>query len=167
MSGVSGIAVVDRDGKLIGNTSAKDLKLFMLDRGTLSLDKDILTYLSQIRQREHIDEVHPSCSVQVTATIGHVIELMAATKYHRVFLTDKEGRPIGVLSLSDVLKFAVSDPASSMNLQAGLAQQHRVTEVTGEHRGSFSASAREGFASLNASPQTTPTVAGSTPTFTL
>ena len=109
VSGVSGLAVIDKDGKLVGNTSARDLKLFVLDRGHLSLDVPIMTYLSQIRQLEHIDEVHPSCSVTLSATIGYVMELMAATKYHRVFIIDVQARPIGVLSVTDILRFACAD----------------------------------------------------------
>jgi len=130
---VSGVAVVDNNGKLVGNTSAKDLKLFMLDRGNLSLDQLIMEYLSAIRQREMVNEAHPSCSVQLSASIGHVIELMSATKYHRVFLVDKEGRPIGVLSVTDILRFACADLATANHLQIGLA---RLSDE--QHRGSLS-----------------------------
>ena len=132
VSNVSGVAVVDANGKLVGNTSAKDLKLFMLDRGNLSLDQLIMEYLSAIRQRELVNEVHPSCSVTVSASIGHVIELMHATKYHRVFVVDKEGRPIGVLSVTDILRFACADQATVNHLQLGLAR------LSDEHRGSLS-----------------------------
>ena len=133
VSGVSGLAVVDSSGKLVGNTSAKDLKLFMLDRGSLSLDMAIMEYLSAIRQRELVsNEVHPSCSVTLSSSIGHVIELMSATKYHRVFVVDKEGRPIGVLSVTDILRFACADQATVNHLQQGLAR------LSDEHRGSLS-----------------------------
>ena len=133
VSGVSGLAVVDSNGKLVGNTSAKDLKLFMLDRGSLSLDMAIMEYLSSIRQRELVsNEVHPSCSVTLSSSIGHVIELMSATKYHRVFVVDIEGRPIGVLSVTDILRFACADQATVNHLQQGLAR------LSDEHRGSLS-----------------------------
>ena len=148
VSNVSGVAVVDGMGKLVGNTSAKDLKLFMLDRGNLSLDQLILDYLSAIRQRELTNEVHPSCSVTVSASIGHVIELMHATKYHRVFVVDKEGRPIGVLSVTDILRFACADQATVNHLQLGLAR------LSDEHRGSLSGTS--GLAAFQASlPQAT------------
>jgi len=131
VSNVSGVAVVDSAGKLVGNTSAKDLKLFMLDRGNLSLDQLIMEYLSAIRQRELVNEVHPSCSVTVSASIGHVIELMHATKYHRVFVVDPNMRPIGVLSVTDILRFACADQATLNHLQLGLAR------LSDEHRGSL------------------------------
>ena len=131
VSNVSGVAVVDANGKLVGNTSAKDLKLFMLDRGNLSLDQLIMEYLSAIRQRELVNEVHPSCSVTLSASIGHVIELMHATKYHRVFVVDREGRPVGVLSVTDILRFACADQATLNHLQLGLAR------LSDEHRGSL------------------------------
>ena len=132
VSGVSGLAVVDSSGKLVGNTSAKDLKLFMLDRGSLSLDMAIMEYLSAIRQRELNDVAHPSCSVTLSSPIGHVIELMSATKYHRVFVVDPQGRPIGVLSVTDILRFACADQATVNHLQQGLAR------LSDEHRGSLS-----------------------------
>ena len=132
VSGVSGLAVVDAGGNLVGNTSARDLKLFMLDRGSLSLDMPLMEYLSAIRQRELVDAVHPSCSVGLQSSIGHVIELMSATKYHRVFVVDAQGRPIGVLSVTDILRFACADQATVNHLQQGLAR------LSDEHRGSLS-----------------------------
>jgi CBS domain-containing protein len=152
VSGVSGVAVVDGSGKLVGNTSAKDLKLFMLDRGSLSLDQLIMEYLSAIRQREMQDVRHPSCSVQLSASIGHVIELMSATKYHRVFVVDKEARPIGVLSVTDILRFACADQATANHLQIGLA---RLSDE--QHRGSLSgASGAAALSSFSLSPVQTP-----------
>lgn len=88
VNSVSGIAIVDREGKLVGNTSARDLKFFVLNKGTLSLDAPIQDYLSRIRQRDlaHEEARHPSCSVGLSTTLGHCIGLLAATGYHRVSL---------------------------------------------------------------------------------
>jgi CBS domain-containing protein len=76
------------------------------------LDECILDYLAQIRQREDpAMETHPSCAVSLNQSLGHVVGLMAATKHHRVFLVDSERKPIGVVSVSDVMKFAGADEA--------------------------------------------------------
>lgn len=115
VSGVSGIAVVDAQGKLCANTSARDLKLFVLNRGSLSLDVSIIDYLSQIRQRSDVGfENHPSCSVGLSSSIGHVMSLMHATKYHRVFIVDGLNKPIGVLSVTDILRFACADHVGAL-----------------------------------------------------
>jgi CBS domain-containing protein len=111
-SGVSGIGVVDNEGKLVGNTSARDLRLYVANKGKISLDECILDYLAQIRQREDpAMECHPSCAVSLQQSLGHVIGLMFATKHHRVFLVDGDRKPIGVVSVSDVMKFAGADEA--------------------------------------------------------
>jgi len=40
--------------------------------------------------------------------IGHVINLLAKTGYHRVFVVDKDIKPVGVISVADIVKFAIS-----------------------------------------------------------
>jgi len=103
---VSGLAIVDEDGMLIGQTSANDLKLFVLDRGQLTMDLPILDYLSEIRQREASKKEKPGVvKVHTDVSLGRVIGLIAATKLHRVYLADKEGKPIGIISISDILHF--------------------------------------------------------------
>lgn len=113
VNSVSGIAIVDRDGRLVANTSARDLKHFVKNKGNLSLDAPIQDYLSRIRQRDFIDEVHPSCSVSITTSISHCIGLLAATGYHRVFIVDGQGRPTGVVSVTDILRFASAEPVGT------------------------------------------------------
>jgi len=103
----SGIGVVDNHGKLIGNTSARDIKYLVLDKGELSLEMDILEYLSSVRQRIITSqEKAPVCAVQKDATLGRVIGLLGATQFHRLFLVDSKGHPIGVVSVTDILNFA-------------------------------------------------------------
>jgi len=117
VNNVSGIAIVDKEGRLVGNTSARDLKYFVLNRGQLSLDAPIQLYLSCIRLQDEVKpnqpEVHPSCSVGTHASIGHVIGLMEATGYHRVFIVDAQNRPVGVCSVTDILRFVVAEMAAS------------------------------------------------------
>lgn len=104
---LSGIAVVDEEGKLIGNTSARDIKLAAIDEGKTAMDMDILSYLAKVRQgMVNKKERYPSCHVHEDATVAHVIDLLAKTGYHRVFVVDKDIRPIGVISVSDITIFA-------------------------------------------------------------
>jgi len=111
-SNLSGIGVVDEDGKLVGNTSARDIKYFVLDKGQLSLDEPIMDYLASVRQSQLVEKDRvPVSTVRISATIGRVIGLMGKTQYHRLFIVDSEGKPIGVLSVSDILAFATYEPA--------------------------------------------------------
>ncbi len=104
---LSGIAVVDEDGKLVGNTSARDIKLAAIDEGKTAMDTDILSYLAKVRQAvPQRKERYPSCHVHEDVTVAHVIELLAKTGYHRVFVVDEEVRPIGVISVTDISIYA-------------------------------------------------------------
>lgn len=116
-SGLSGIGVVDEEGKLVGNTSARDIK-YLTSTSTpasLNLNLPVMQYLAQLRQQDfNPDERHPSCSVRPTATLEHVIDVLVATKFHRVFIVDELSRPIGVVSIADILRFASAPLSSSI-----------------------------------------------------
>ena len=108
---LSGIAVIDgEDGHLVGNTSARDIKLMVLDEGRSAniMEIDILSYLAVLRQATPVKkERYPSAHVAETSTVGHAIRLLAKTGYHRVFVVDKETKPVGVISVADVIRFVV------------------------------------------------------------
>lgn len=103
---LSGIAVVDEEGKLIGNTSARDVKLCVQDAGKTGMDTDILSYLARVRQSQVVkDDKYPTCHVHEDATVRHVVNLLAKTGYHRVFVVDKELKPVGVVSFADIINW--------------------------------------------------------------
>ena len=106
---LSGIAVVDEDGKLVGNTSAKDIKRAVSDAGRTSMDVDVLSYLASVRQGEAVakKDRYPSCHVHDDSTVAHVVNLMAKTGFHRVFVVDKDMKPVGVVSFTDVINFVI------------------------------------------------------------
>lgn len=105
---LSGIAVVDEDGKLIGNTSARDIKNAVMDAGRTGMDMDILSYLAQVRQSQVVkNDPYPTCHVHEDATVGHVVNLLAKTGYHRVFVVDSDMKPVGVVSFADIISFFV------------------------------------------------------------
>ena len=103
---LSGIAVVDEDGKLIGNTSARDIKNAVMDAGRTGMDMNILSYLAKVRQSQVVkNDKYPSCHVHDDATVGRVVNLLAKTGFHRVFVVDDDMKPIGVVSVADIIKF--------------------------------------------------------------
>ena len=107
---LSGIAVVDEDGKLVGNTSARDIKLAAIDEGKTAMDTDILSYLAKVRQAvPQRRERYPSCHIHENVTVAHVIELLAKTGYHRVFVVDDDVCPIGVISVTDITIYATKN----------------------------------------------------------
>lgn len=105
---LSGIAVVDDDEKLIGNTSARDIKNAVMDAGRTGMDMDILSYLAQVRQSQVVkNDKYPSCHVHEDATVGHVVNMLAKTGFHRVFVVDENMKPIGVVSFADIINFFI------------------------------------------------------------
>jgi hypothetical protein len=59
---------------------------------------------------------------------------MQATKHHRVFIVDAQGKPIGVIAMSDVLKFA-SNPTTAINLNTTAAH---ITNINMANESPFS-----------------------------
>jgi len=103
---ISGVAVIDIDGKFVGNTSASDLKLFMR---TLSLDilnKPTMEFLKVIRQ-ESIDIKSPTISCSRRDKLSTAIGKLASTKIHKLFIADDSDgyKPYAVLSLTDILRY--------------------------------------------------------------
>jgi len=115
---LSGIAVVADDeedeesmGILVGNTSARDIKYAALDGGWTSMrENDILSYLALIRQLNISGtDRYPTCQVHdQTATMEHVVKLLAKTGYHRLFVKGgKRKTPVGVISILDILRYTL------------------------------------------------------------
>jgi CBS domain-containing protein len=106
---LSGVAVVLRDGTIAGNTSSRDLRYFLMDRGALSVNMNLLDYLAAIRQKDvTASDRAPVCSVGPSGTISRIVGLLAATEYHRVYIVDQRHKPIGVVSLTDILKYVTA-----------------------------------------------------------
>jgi len=129
---ISGLGVVaPEDGSLIGNTSAQDLKYHVLDKGRESMSVPILTYLSKIRQREvTARDRYPICSVKKTDTLGKIIGLLAATRYHRIFVEDDRRNPIGICSITDILNFATRISQNPTPVSSSLSSPSSRTQAS-------------------------------------
>jgi len=101
--GRSGVAVVDASGVLVANTSGQDLKLFVKTPSLSLLQIPIIDFLKQIRSLS-VDIMAPVITCKPTDSFAMVIAKLAATKVHRLFVTDDDFKPIKVISITDVLK---------------------------------------------------------------
>lgn len=110
---LSGIAVVDDStGALVANTSARDIRLAASVGGSICMSMDVMSYLAELRMTTpSTKDRHPTCSVHETDTIAHVLHLLAKTGYHRVFVVDEAKKPIGVVSVADIIRFALEKGA--------------------------------------------------------
>jgi len=96
--GVTAIAIVDDNDKLVGTLSSSDVRGLKLDQLPNVLEP-VLEFLRK-------QYPHPRISVTVTAQAGlkEVMEKFLAGKVHRVWVIDSTNRPIGVVTMTDVLK---------------------------------------------------------------
>jgi len=101
---VSGVAIVDEEGKVKGNISSRDLKAIATD-GSLFWRLYSKAYLFRQNARKEADPTPPRGTVTVHKgdSLGEVIKKLAENKIHRVYVIDEERRPLGVISLRDVL----------------------------------------------------------------
>jgi len=100
---LSGVAVVDKDGKIVGNTSASDLKLFIRKPSFRLLKMPVFEYLNIIR-RESIREGVPVVTVHADDTLEKAVGKLAATGMHRIFVVDDKMHPVGVVSVTDIVR---------------------------------------------------------------
>lgn len=104
----SGVAIVDETGRLVGNTSASDLKLVLADISASSslLQGSIFDFLAAVRQSTSAAyEKYPSIAVSPSSTVGHLVSRMAATKVHRLFVVGEGYKPEAVVAITDLLRY--------------------------------------------------------------
>jgi len=106
---ISAIAVVDNDGRFVGNTSASDLKLFIKTLSLEILAKPILEFLKTIRQ-ESIEIKSPTIGVTSHDTVQTAIAKLASTRIHKLFVADDSNgyKPTAVVSLTDILRYLLN-----------------------------------------------------------
>jgi len=102
---LSGLAVVNNDGVLIHNTSATDIKLWLIASSTL--EDTIEQFLINIRKLS-LNEKYPITVCTLKDSLKRAVQKLQATKYHRLWIVDDETKPIGVLALTDIFRFIVA-----------------------------------------------------------
>jgi CBS domain-containing protein len=94
---ITGLAVVDLNGRLVNNISASDLKgvsLASFYKLEIPIHEAFLYSTSKL----------PPVTCDPKHTLGEVIEIIERTGVHRVFVVDSENRPINVITLTDIIK---------------------------------------------------------------
>jgi len=96
--GVNGIGVIDQMGCLIGNISASDLKVIGWEKNLSGFSK------LKMSIKEFFD-LHRTELIRVSpkTTLKTVLEQLVSTHAHRTYVTDSLGKPIGVISLVNIL----------------------------------------------------------------
>jgi len=115
---ISGVAVIDDDGVIVGNISASDLKAIGYD-GTLiaRLFYPVSEFLRLIHPNKSGESSSNSSDTQAeaaryappvvvltTATFGAVLGTLVNTRIHRVYVVDDAMHPVGVIGHAEILR---------------------------------------------------------------
>jgi len=99
---VSAVAVVDDEGKLVGNISVRDIRTIGADPRQLpQLYMGIRELLFRINM-QRVDIINPAIACSAKEKYGLVVKKLAASRVHRLYVVDNH-LPVGVISLSDAL----------------------------------------------------------------
>jgi len=92
---VSGVAVVNSEGKIVGNFSASDLAKLNLENFA-GIYGPVFKFLQLEKQELSCLPAH--------AKLSEFVHLLATRKVHRVWIVDEVHKPIGLVSLTDVMR---------------------------------------------------------------
>lgn len=104
---VSAVGIVDDNGILVGSLSTSDIKALGYKLSWFEmLDFTVEAYLQNLRMLDPqrtipFDKDPVTCVAE--DTLGKVINMIQYYRIHRVFVVDNVGKPIGVVSLVDIL----------------------------------------------------------------
>ena len=101
---ISALPIVDSSGKIVDIYSKFDVIYLAAGRSYNDLDVSVKRAL-QYRE-EWFEGVH-NCSIN--DDLMSVIEAIVKAEVHRIIVTDENGCLVGIVSLSDLLKFLVID----------------------------------------------------------
>eukprot|EP01134_Creolimax_fragrantissima_P005386 CFRG5386T1 len=118
--GISGVAIVDNEGKLISNLSAADLRGLQREDFKLlvePIDKFVRTLYERLRTA-HPDYKLPRRPYVVTAkdtdTLASVLDKVIYENVHRIYVVDEKDKPNGVVTLTDILNALTADQNNGM-----------------------------------------------------
>jgi len=98
---LSGVPIVDKNGRMIANFSASDL-LGLNEKNSSSLALPVKDFINGI----HRFPKSPVCVVE-SDTVEMVLLKMVVHHVHRVYIVDKSMKPTGVITMTDLMQFFV------------------------------------------------------------
>ena len=122
---ISGCGITDATGKLVGHlsvsgdlrclTSAADFELLRLPAlqfAKLRLGGDPEAPVSHGGEKAKWTQ-SPVVTVQPTDSVLHLMRALVDGKAHRAYMVDEQGAPVGVVTLTDILRLLAVDPDST------------------------------------------------------
>eukprot|EP01129_Flabellula_baltica_P004364 TRINITY_DN1516_c0_g1_i1.p1 TRINITY_DN1516_c0_g1~~TRINITY_DN1516_c0_g1_i1.p1 ORF type:complete len:302 (+),score=79.01 TRINITY_DN1516_c0_g1_i1:871-1776(+) len=107
---ITGVPLVDENGRLVATSSGKDLILFLRNPSLNLLSRSVFENLKAVRADDVGDEMAVTVTISINDTINRAIHLLAATGVHRLFVVDNEQtyKPLKAISFTDILNYLVN-----------------------------------------------------------
>ncbi|VDN59536.1 unnamed protein product [Dracunculus medinensis] len=105
---VSALPLIDKNGKVIDIYAKFDVINLAAEKAYNDLD---ITVYEALQHRSEWFEGVRSCLE--TDSLMVVIEILVKTEIHRLIVVDSEQRAIGIISLSDILRFLIIEPPAA------------------------------------------------------
>jgi len=100
---VSAVAIVDESEQLVLNLSASEIR--GLDHKNFdALLLPITEFMHKMKLIPSAFSLRPPLTCLPTTTLETAIFRLATYRVHRLWIVDEQGRPVGVLSLTDIMK---------------------------------------------------------------
>jgi len=96
---VSGVAIVDDQGRLVGTISASDLK-GMTQETFMDLGLSVREFLRRANKWGR------TVACTMNTPLGEAIDTLDRLSIHRLFVVDASNKPISVVSLTDIMRIA-------------------------------------------------------------
>jgi CBS domain-containing protein len=94
---VPAVAIVSGNGELVGNLSASDLR--GMDQNTFpQLLMPVMEFVKQVKRHRGL------ITCKKDSTLESVLSKLANNKVHRLWMVDDQNCPIGVVTLTDIMK---------------------------------------------------------------
>lgn len=104
---VTSVAVLERNGNVIGNISMTDVKIIFQQNQFMHLWMPCAHWVTAVLSQSGLEndgrDRIPVFYVQRETSLLGTIQKILATKVHRIWVEDENGRAIGVVSMSDIL----------------------------------------------------------------
>jgi len=133
--GISGLPVVNKEGAIIHQTSTSDVKILMTANidGDLTLEENIEDFLVKLRaSKPSLKTKVPVASCAQTDELSAVVNKLIRTGFHRVWVVDRKKKPIGVMSLSDLLRSLVKRAEGALGPAPDEPSPHLVATYGGD-----------------------------------
>eukprot|EP00026_Physarum_polycephalum_P009467 Phypoly_transcript_09592.p1 GENE.Phypoly_transcript_09592~~Phypoly_transcript_09592.p1 ORF type:complete len:336 (+),score=50.52 Phypoly_transcript_09592:75-1082(+) len=104
---ITGVPIVDVEGEIITNISSKEMRHMLTDPHFFDkLQLPAEKFVSDIKSKTFLhnsDTMYPKICCHFSDKFGAVLQKLAATKIHRIYVVDQHSHPIGVISLDDIV----------------------------------------------------------------